>query len=247
MFLHKTALLSGGNTSFWEQFLSWYRQSTLYELLAYFEERYFSVDFHVYEHITLGPEAGKTAQMMILGIALGLIIASIMIAYTRTKLGGFVRKLLKSECLSPESAKTLYELGEFRNAALRRELLKGVTLRKFVQRVETDAAGEIEGTNVQESVSEKSTFIITMALIAKRIKAFFVGKSEGKQIDFATDRFYIPEDLKYRADVRFERKGSGWLFALLTSVGAIVFASLICKFLPDIVQLMDNIIGMMAP
>ncbi len=244
MFLQKTALLSSGNTSFWEQFLSWYHQSTFYELLVYFEERYFSVDFHVYEHITLGPNAGKTAQMMILGIAIGLIIASIMIAYTRTKLGGFVRKLIKTECLSPDRAKTLSELGEFRNAALRRELLRGVTLRKFVCCADTQNA-ELESSMRQES--EKSTLKEKKPIALLRIKEFFLGKSEGQRIDFTVSRFYIPEDLKYRADTRFEKKGSGWLFALLTSVGVIVFASLICKFLPDILQLMDNLIGMMAP
>ena len=234
MLYHQTALLSGNQVSFWEQFLSWYYQSTLYELLAYFEERYFRIDFHAYEHINLSPDAGKTAQMMILGIALGLMIASLMIAYTRTRLGGFVRKLLREECLSEESAKTLFELGEFRNAAVRRELSRGVTLRKFVQRV---------SQKEEANVSEKST------IDAKKnpFLSFFGKNSEENRVDFTTDRFYIPEEFKYRADTRFEKKGSGWLFAILTSIGTIVFASLICKFLPDILQLMDNIIGMMAP
>ena len=246
MLYHKIALLSGNSASIWEQFLSWYYQSTLHELLSYVEERYFRIDFHAYEHINLSSDAGKTAQMMILGIAIGLIIASVMVAYTRTKLGGFVRKLLKEECLSPEQAKTLLELDEFRNASVRYELSKGVTLKKFVRladeskkeeaTVEEMTENDVDGEGERPSSNQKSRFT-----------AFFRQKEQESPVDFTTARFYIPEDLKYRADTRFEKKGSGWLFAILTSVGAIVFASLICKFLPDIVQLMDNIIGMMAP
>ena len=44
------------------------------------------------------------------------------------------------------------------------------------------------------------------------------------------------------ADVRFEKKGIGWLAVLLTAVCAVVAASLLCTFLPDIVRLMDNLI-----
>jgi len=41
--------------------------------------------------------------------------------------------LLKNECFSPESAKTLSELDLFRNASIRRELSRGNNLRMVVR------------------------------------------------------------------------------------------------------------------
>jgi hypothetical protein len=66
-------------------------------------------------------------------------------------------------------------------------------------------------------------------------------------MDFTLARFYIPEDLKYRAELRFEQKGSGWLFVLLTVVVTPILASLICQFLPDLLQMCDNLISFLAP
>ena len=42
-------------------------------------------------------------------------------------------------------------------------------------------------------------------------------------------------------------KGSGWGNFLLATLGAIVVAALIGFFLPDLFQLVDNILGMMTP
>ena len=66
-------------------------------------------------------------------------------------------------------------------------------------------------------------------------------------IDFLTARFYIPEDLRYRAEIRFEKKGSGWGIVALVAVLTVVVAILLCRFLPSLFTLADNIITMLAP
>ena len=69
----------------------------------------------------------------------------------------------------------------------------------------------------------------------------------GERLDYTVARFYVPEDLKYRAEIRYESRGSGWIPVLLTVVLSVVGAALICWLLPDFVQLLDNLISMTAP
>ena len=68
-----------------------------------------------------------------------------------------------------------------------------------------------------------------------------------EKIDFTTAHFYIPEDLRYRAEIRFDEKGSSWRSAILLTVGAVVVAALLCAFLPDVVAFVDNLITLFAP
>ena len=219
--------LTTGSESLWEKLSVWYRNSIFYELFHYFNEKYFTVEFGAYENFSLGSGAASTAQTVVWAIAIGIVVAAVMAVYTRSVLGGFVRKLIKEGAHSPETAKKLSEIGFFRNAAIRRELARGVTLRKVVRCPEED-----EFLAATDKVAEK--------------KGKW-GRHEGFRPDFLTARYYIPEDLKYRAEIRFEKKGSDWgMFAIVVII-AIIIAALIGVFLPDLFQLMDNIIGMMTP
>ncbi len=330
MFLPIIPIFLASQTPFWEAIANWYQNSLIYELLTYLEEKYFRVEFHVYEHIALGPTAGRTAQMLIIGIALGLILAAIVAAYTRAKLGGFLRKLIEKECLSEDAAKTLREVGEFRNASVRRALSRGTALKKYVRCVgdgEVDNgdtvienANNSDGENAStvaengDTVVENSSTVIknadalteenaptviengdmgaeeaiedaadaagksaddssasveadaedtpateseaageANASSAKprgfwaRLRRFFLGDDVRERMDFSTARFYIPKDRTDQIDARFARRRSDVLFTVLTVVAVVVCSSLLCTFLPDILQLMDNLIGMMAP
>ena len=226
--------LTAGSESLWEKLSVWYQNSIFYELFQYFNEKYFTVEFGAYENFSLGAGTSALAQTLVYAIAVGVIVAAGMSVYTRSVLGGFVRTLLKEGALSPENAKTLSDVGFFRNAAIRRELAKGVTLRKVVKSCEEEALKKASNAQSTESQAEPD----------RR----WGGKSKSDfRPDFLTARYYIPEDLKYRAEVRFEKKGSSWWNFFLAALGAIVVAALIGFFLPDLFQLMDNIIGMMTP
>lgn len=236
------ALFSESGLSFWERIAAWYQNSVLKELLTYFGDRYFSVEFGVYENFSVSATAGTTARNIILAIAAGLIIASIMTAYTRTGLGGFVRKLLKEECVSPESAKTLIELGYFRSTMIRRELTRGSSLRMVVRcrEEEESIAADAKDTEVSASQNGNGT--------TQNTKRASKTTSENRyRPNFLTAHFYIPEDLRYRAEVRFDQKGSGWGLVVLIAVLTVVAAAVLCWFLPDVLVLADNLISVFAP
>ena len=65
-----------------------------------------------------------------------------------------------------------------------------------------------------------------------------------RPVDFYTDRFYIPESLRVRAEVRYDKEGSGVRNFLLTVVITVAAAVLLCRFLPSLLGLADVILGL---
>ncbi len=257
-------LYTGGGL-FWEGIVNRYRESAFYEWLTALFNDLFGVHFHKYEHIPLGPSSNRSAQLVILAAVIALILASVIVLITKRREGRFVKKLLKDECFSPERAKSLSELGEFRSTFLRRALVRGGMLGKCVYCVRVDAAeaskedskdtGEaaedVDETSlsadegIAKSENAPTDEAAAMALELRKHEKYKL-TGEGK-IDFKTARFYIPEVLKYRAEVRYEGRDLGWVAVVLTVVLSLVGAFLVSRFLPDFIQLLDNLIGMTAP
>ena len=212
-----TVFLSAGGSSFWEQIAGWYQNSTLGELVAYFYETYFFIRFGAYDNFSIPHQTASTINKIIPALVLGIIIAAVATVYCRRLVGSFVRTLIKKGALSPDAGVTLFETGAFRSMIVRRELCRGAFLRKVVFCREEQA---------------------------------FLAKNEKNatyKIDFTKDHFYIPEELKYRAEVRFSQKGSGWLTVVLTIILVPVFVGLLCRFMPNILQLVDSMITFFAP
>lgn len=254
--MHVTGLFTSAGMV-WESVVNWYEDSLINELFTYFSERYFSVSFHIYEHIPLGPSANGSAQMIIIAVMLGLILASVVMAIAKARYGRFVKKLLREDCLSPEKSKTLAELEEFRNSSVRRAFYRGNALSKCVYCVrsaedldevlraqEVPCAEATEATEETEAGNGEDAAVapVEMSAVCAADRV-----SGGERLDYTAARFYIPEDLKYRAELRFEARGSGWITVLLTAILSIVGAALLCWLLPDFIQLLDNLISMMAP
>ena len=215
---HPVTVFSAAATpSFWEKFAGWYQNSTFGELITYFHQTYFSIRFGAYDNFSITEQTASIINKIIPALILGIILATIATVFCRRIVGEFVRTLIKNEALSPEAGLTLLETGAFRSTVIRRELCHSAYLKKVVFCREE-----------QEYLSEK-------------------GKDATYKIDFTRDHFYIPEDLKYRAENRFNPKGSGWLSAVLTVILVPVFVGLLCRFLPNILQLADSLITLLAP
>ncbi len=217
-----------GEPTLWERISAWYDASLLKELLVYVEQTYFTVSLGTYENFAFTSGANETARSLIIALAIGLVCAAAWETYTRTALGKFVRALLGQECTSPETAKTLMELGFFRNTTIRRELKRGINLRKIVlcREKEELRASTDDGTGERAEKNADAT---------------------PYEMDLLTAHFYIPQDLRYRAEVRFEKKGSGWLALVGTAILSVILASLLCRFLPSILHLVDGILSLMSP
>ena len=206
--------------------------SLLEELWEYFEGKYFSVDTGRYEHIQIGTGSLVTLQKVVLGLFIGIIIAAAIACYDKTRLGAFVRKIVSEQCLWPNKAQTLGELGFLRNGGVKASLRSPNKLGRVVKCVEKEAY-------------EAQVELDRQAYVAEH------GSEEGffrpdYRLNFETDHFYIPDEEHYRAEVRFDEKGSGWRAFLLVVILSVVGAAFVCFLLPDMLQLVDNMIGILS-
>jgi len=207
VFFSKIYALSGANI--WDKTVNWYQTSAIKEFLTFLDTQVFRITPATYDHFSISEQAGRNVKNVILGMIIGIILASIATCYTRTVQGKFVRELLKRECLSPEFAITLRDCGFFCNPTIRRELKNGGALSKV--------------TKLAEPPEDSST-----------------------PIDFLTARYYIPEETKYRAELRFRPQGSGLIAVILISVICIAVGVLLFRAIPSLLGLADGLISLLS-
>ncbi len=171
-------------------------------------------------------------ELIVWSLFAGFIIAALMAIYNKRLIGGFVKQILREECLSPETAKTVTELGYGTDWFIKNALRTDTVLRRFVVRIDKEKP---EGEDSETAESPENA--------GKNKKAPRSPKHD--VIDFETAKFYIPEELKYRADVRYASKGTNFfMFGVCVVVfAAAAFAAI--YIIPDLIQLIDNFITTM--
>lgn len=202
--------------------------SLISELWEYFKDKYFTPHYGEYEHIQVGTSSMVSFRMIVIAFFIGINLAAILAIFDKRVLGEFARKLIYEEALSPDRAMTISELGFYKNTAVRSNLRCGSTLKRVVRCVEEEQ--------------------YNAALEQKRLDFEASGGKGFREVPFKLDletaHFYIPEELKYTAEIKFEKKGTNWLTFLGVFVGS--FAMMIAAFwlYPDILQLIDNFLSM---
>lgn len=187
------------------------------------DRNFFTPKFDTYEHMSFfnNPAAFK---WLVLGIYFGLVLASAVIYYNKTVLGGFIRKLNATGCLSDETAKSVYELGYAKNIFVKLSLKFGNTLRRVVSYTAISAEN---GTRVGGNLKEKG--------------------GKGRHLDLENIKFYLPETKRDIALRRFDSKGSRWLNIIAVAVIGIVVVVLVFKFAPFFVGLAEDALGSFTP
>ncbi len=207
-------------------------KSLIEELWEYFIDSYFSPEIPNLNNISFGTGTMISLRMILVGFMFGLIIASFITIYNKRFIGGFVRKLLKEECLGIDSAKTLHELGAEKNLLIRFSLREGSPLSRWVR------------------CSEEDVFYAQMA--KKREEFEEAHKDEKKppkfkEISFKRDtktmHYYIAEEKKHAADIKFDAKGANWISFILVAVISIILCAFLSFVLPDIIKMIDNFIS----
>ncbi len=220
MRLHFITKLSSGEPSLFE------------ELWDYFVGKYFSVQSGRYEHIQIGTSSIVTMQTIILGIFGGIILAAAFACYDKNRLGAFVRAIIKNQCLWKEKAMTLEELGFANNGSVKVSLRSRNKLGRVVRCVEREQYdAEVQAARAAYAAEHGDD------------KDFYMPEY---RINFDTDHFYIPDEEHYAVDLRYENKGSGWRAFLLVVLVSLVGAALLCFLLPDMLQLVDNMIDILS-
>jgi hypothetical protein len=79
---------------------------------------------------------------------------------------------------------------------------------------------------------------------AKKVKKpFFAKKFKPKAVDFSKARFFIPEKLRHRAELRMREKGSSPWVLVIAFVLVTLFFFLALRFIPAFVNMLDVSIG----
>ena len=200
------------------------------ELWYYFYETYINPSVY-YENLGADSRTMLSVRLMILGLFIGIAIAAFAAVFNKRVLGGVVRRLLKADALSPDSALTLAELG-YSGGIIGLAVKKSTSLRRVVKCREEE--------EYDEKLKEKRKEYAERKKNGDKLPKF---KETPYKINTLTDAFYIPEKMKYMADVKFEKKGTTWLGAILTVVVlAVVFVALMVA-LPSIFELLNSIAG----
>ena len=213
------AIAAETDTTFWE------------DVWNYLYDVYLRVDGN-YQNLGLEKMPLFSIRLLVLGIFAGIIIACVAMAYHKQILGGAVRRLIERGCLSPDKAMTARELGYLKNPLIKNALARSTSLRSVVKCV-----GEEEFYRQQtadmEAYEEKRKSEPKLPRYKKREYI----------VDTATDRFYIPEDKRIRAEIKFEKKGSGWLSTVISIVVMIVAFFVLLLVLPQILGFLDDLFG----
>ena len=143
-------------------------------------------------------------------------------------IGSFAKKLLRENCIGKENAKTLYELGYQRSLAVRSSLKSGTTLKKWVRCVEED--------EFYDSVEQKRA-----EFMAEHPDEQYIYPKFKKDCD--TMKFYIPSELKYKADVKFDTRGANIVSVILVILVSVIMFSVLCSVIPDMLVFVDNFVS----
>ena len=205
------------------------------ELWEYFSETYFSPELPYLENISFGTGTLISLQMIILGLTAGIIVAAACSVYTKRYIGDFVRKVIGEQCFDADSAKTLYDLGYLKSPGIRQAVKSYGTLSRWIRCVEEDAfISDIEQKRIEFEEAHKDE-----AKPPKFITPEF-------KRDLNTMHFYIPEDKKYAAEVKFEKKGSNWISFIVVTLISVILCVFMCYILPDMIKMIDNFITVLG-
>lgn len=205
-------------------------QPLIEELWEYFVDTYIKNET-TYENLEFG--GLFSVQTLIIGIFLGLALAGIIAVFNKQVYGAFVDLLIREGCLSPDSAKTLPELNFADKLAVRYGVCLGVNLRRVVRcREEEEYNAESEKKAVDYAEMRKENPKLPKKFTPKPFRVIP-----------DVHHFYIPEDMKYMAEVKFDRKGNSWLSAVLSVALILILLVVLIVFLPNILNLIDEFIG----
>ena len=195
--------------------------------------KYYDVYFNFaieYDNLGLTVSDFKMICAIICGFCIGMIIAVFSSLYTKRVLGDLVRATIAADALSPESAKTLYELGFADKLLLRRAVAKSVSLRRVLKcREEEDFIAELNAKREEYAQKREDN---------GRLPKF---KESEYKIDPSADAFFIPEELKYTAEIKFDKKGASMRSAIATSVIVIIAFIAVMIALPELLEFLDGL------
>lgn len=193
----------------------------------------FALDLGSYDNIGFTSTTFTGVRGMIVALFVGAIIGSVASLFNKRVLGDFVRAVISEGCSSPESAKTLGELGFLKNSAVRSSLRSNGMLGRVVRCVEEDSyeaeQAELRGIIELRAAEDGGEVEPYRALPYKR--------------NLNTAHFYIPAEKSDAAELRFSKKGTNLVVLVIGIIASVLLLWVVLRILPDLLQMLDNLVG----
>lgn len=211
------------------------------QLYQYLNEYYFSSSLGSHDNFNI--HSVTALVVMVGGLCFGLFLASVVAVVQKRHVGKMARTLLSLEANSPESAKTLRELGLSRSILVKMSLSHASPLRKIISVVEEDKVftyrDELAAAfpSYKEKLDEENGE--EKEEKEKESTPSPKGRFRLRRINFESARFFIDPSLTVRASIRYEEKGTSWYLVPLSFVASVALFLLALRFLPVLVNMLD--------
>lgn len=190
--------------------------------------------------------------LVIASLFAGIVLSVIVTLYQHGVSGTVIRSLIKNNADSPESAKTLFELGLWKNIFVRAALLgKGGTLKRIIA-VAEEASRQEEKTDhgishtddaefsdgVQNVVGERNS--CGTSAVFKKSRKFGKKIADVKhyvKIPLGSCHFYLPPEHREKAESLFGGKRQNPLIILIYLILLALLGVGLIKLIPHIFQL----------
>lgn len=173
---------------------------------------------------------GDTMLIIIWGLYIGIMAGVLGSIICRVYSGRIVQALIKAGAVDDSTSKTLAELGLSKQYMVRRMLRAESSLRRMVM--------VTEGTGVKESGTGKASRFWHEKFIRDDIP---------QKLDYTTARFYLPEDKRISAEVRYQKEGHPILSFILAAIGLFIAAYFATVAVPELLQMLDNFLTDVTP
>ena len=160
--------------------------------------------------------SASTVELVAVSVFVGAVFATVMMYISRTLMGRAVRALINAGAIGSENAKTLQELGLSGDLLLQRELRKKGALRKLVSEADDTIVDLPDGSSYY---------------------------TRENPLDLKTGRFYIREENRVRAELRYSSKGSDIFMLLISIILYLVVAYGVYMFIPFIIDFFGMVVN----
>ena len=174
---------------------------------------------------------GVSLPWIIIGLFFVLVIAAITSVIGKSINGRFVKKIISDGALSPETAKTLPELDSADKLFIRRAVKKGVNLRRVLRCVEEEKFEE----ECKEKIERYEQMREEDPKLPKKLK---VPKFK---VDPDNHHFYIPEELRMTAEVKFDQSGISVAKSVASVIVLVIAFFAVLIYMPRILNTLDVI------
>jgi hypothetical protein len=189
------------------------------ELGEYFIKNFFNPQLPYFRNLPNDIE-GYQIVILIGAVLLGVVFAAFAFVFQKKVVGKLPRALIAAEATSEETAKTMQELG-----------------------IKADLLTELYLNNPQSALRKTVRFVGQQDLTYEEMSQKKSERRIPPKPDSASSRFYIPAEKVDRMAKRYSEKGNTWRMAALLAVGCVALFFVLCGFLPEIMQLVDNAAG----